>query len=66
MPVTWIRHEGERIIHTDFRGCKSEAEMLALFDKAVGEVLAAPGLVLTNARAFDSEAAVLAYLVSKK
>ena len=119
MPVTWIRHEGERIIHTDFRGCKSEAEMLALFDKAVEEVLAAPGLVLTlnnfdgvsvtraflrtmevrsadykhkvrakavlgvtgikkilintysvltgiDARAFDSEAAALAYLVSKR
>jgi hypothetical protein len=47
MPSTWITHAGKKIIYTDFRGCQSETEMVALFDKAVQEVLASPDLVLT-------------------
>jgi hypothetical protein len=47
MPTTWITHEGKRIIYTDFRDCKSEAEMEALFEKAVQMVLASPEPVLT-------------------
>ena len=47
MPTTWITHEGRSIIYTDFRDCRSEAEMEALFEKAVQMVLASPEPVLT-------------------
>jgi hypothetical protein len=47
MPTTWITHEGKRIIYTDFRDCESEAEMTAVFEKAVQMVLASPEPVLT-------------------
>ena len=47
MPTTWITHDGKRILYTDFRDCKSEAEMEAVFEKAVQIVLASPQPVLT-------------------
>ena len=47
MSTRWITHQGKRIIYTDFRDCKSEAEMDAVFEKAVQMVLAEPEPVLT-------------------
>lgn len=47
MPVSWISHEGKRIIYTDFRDCESEDEMRTLFEQAVEMVLAEPEPVLT-------------------
>jgi hypothetical protein len=47
MSTRWITHEGKRIVYTDFRDCKSEAEMEAVFEKAVQMVLASPEPVLT-------------------
>ncbi len=47
MATTWITHEGKRILYTDFRDCASEAEMTAVFEKAVQIVLASPEPVLT-------------------
>ena len=47
MSTRWITHQGKRIIYTDFRDCRSEAEMDAVFEKAVQMVLAEPEPVLT-------------------
>lgn len=47
MGTSWITREGKRIIYTDFRDCASEAEMVAIFDKAVEMVMASPEPVLT-------------------
>jgi len=47
MSTRWITHEGKRIIYTDFRDCKSEAEMNAVFEKAVEMVMAEAEPVLT-------------------
>ena len=47
MPTTWITHDGKRILYTDFRDCKSETEMEAVFEKAVQIVLDSPEPVLT-------------------
>jgi hypothetical protein len=47
MPTTWITHQGKRVLYTDFRDCKTEAEMEAVFEKAVQMVLASPDPVLT-------------------
>ena len=33
MGVEWIEHRGVRILRTDYRGCETEAEMLALLEK---------------------------------
>jgi hypothetical protein len=76
MPTTWITHEGKRILYTDFRDCHSESEMEAVFEKAVQIVLTSPEPVTMNntysvltgidARAFDTEAAALAYLTSRE
>ena len=47
MATSWITHGGKRILYTDFRDCKTETEMAALFEKAVQTVLASPEPVLT-------------------
>jgi len=61
MPATWITHEGKRIVYVDFRDCKSEAEIEAVFETAVQMVLASPEpvLVMNN---FDGVAPSLAFL----
>lgn len=33
MGVEWIEHRGVRVLRTDYRGCESEDEMLALLEK---------------------------------
>lgn len=47
MSTRWVTHQGKRVIYTDFRDCRSESEMEAVFEKAVQMVLAEPEPVLT-------------------
>jgi hypothetical protein len=61
MPATWITHEGKRILCTDFRDCKSEAEIEAVFETAVQMVLASPEAVLVMNN-FEGVAPSLSFL----
>jgi hypothetical protein len=45
--LAWIEEQGKRILYSDFRGCASEAEMIALFEQAAAMVMAEPAPVLT-------------------
>lgn len=47
MGATWITHKGKRILFTDFRPCKTEAEMIAAFESGVVEVVGSKEPVLT-------------------
>lgn len=62
MPTQWITHAGKRIIYSDFRECKSEAEAIALFEKTADMVLAEkePVLTMNNFDGIDVSAAFLA------
>lgn len=50
MGVKWIEHAGKRILHVDYSECKTEDEMLAVYEQQAQQMRLQPrrSLVLSN------------------